>query len=208
VFIWQQLSSQTGDRTEQSNLEVVRLCLENPGLLEDITAGLSHQDADLVGDCAEVLTKVAEQRPDLVAPYVEGLAALLSHKKTRARWEAVHALSLVAALRPDAIKANFERLTNLLHHDNSVIVRDYATDTFGAYAQTSAEAARAAYPVLVDMLTLWDGKHAARALRGLGSVAKAAPDLEGEIMGIAQQYTRHGRGVVQKAAKALVKVLS
>lgn len=207
MTILTQLSSQTGDRTEGSNLEVVRLCLENPVLLEDIAAGLTHEDIDLVGDCAEVLTKVAELRPDLAAPYAGQLAPLLSYRKARARWEAVHALSLVAALRPDVIKANFERLVDLLHHDNSVIVRDYATNTIGNYARTSVEAARAAYPVLVDTLTLWKGKQAARALKGLGSVASAAPDLEGEIMGIAQQYTTHGRSVVQKAAKALVKAL-
>jgi hypothetical protein len=207
MSILSQLSSQSGDRTEQSNIEVTRLCLENPALLEDIAAGLTHKDADLVGDCAEVFTKVAEQRPELTAPYAENLAQLLTHKKTRARWEAIHALALVAPLSPDVIRAHFDRIREMIHTDPSTIARDYSVDAMGSYAQTSSDAAHAAYPVLLEALTLWDGKHTARALNGLANVARAAPDLEGEIMGIAQQYVTHGRAVVQKAARSLVKSL-
>ena len=207
MTILTQLSSQTGDRTEQSNLDVVRLCLENSILLEDIAEGLMNEDANLVGDCAEVMTKVAEQRPELVSPYAEKLAQLLGHKKTRAHWEAVHALALVAVLAPNVIEQHFGQVADLIRHDSSVIVRDYSVDMIGSYAETRAEAARAAYPLLLEALTLRDGKQAAHALNGLGKVAKAAPELEGEIMGIAQEYTSHGRSVVQKAAKALVKAL-
>ena len=62
MSILSQLSSQVGDRSEASNRKVVRQCLENPALLDEIAVGLKQQDAALLGDCAEVLTMVGSPR--------------------------------------------------------------------------------------------------------------------------------------------------
>lgn len=205
--ILNRLSSQLGDRTEQSNLEVVTLCLDQPALLEEIAAGLRSDEAALIGDCAEVLTKVAEERPELVAPYASALTALLTHKTTRVRWEAMHALALIAPEVPEIIRPLLPRLRRLIHDDLSVIVRDYATEAVGNYAKTSSQAAQAAFPILLEALTLWNEKHAGRALNGLSHVAAAAPELAGELHAIGLRYHDHGRGVVRKAAKGLLRTI-
>jgi len=62
------LSSSLGARSEAPNLQAAARCLAQPALLKELAAGLSGPDAALAGDCAEVLTHVAETRPDLVAP--------------------------------------------------------------------------------------------------------------------------------------------
>jgi hypothetical protein len=80
-----QLSSQSGDRTEASNREVARQCLENPHLLHEIAAGLFEPEPALVGDCAEVLTKVAKDNPVLIVPYADSLPALLLNKNSCVR---------------------------------------------------------------------------------------------------------------------------
>lgn len=207
MSILEQLSSQSGDHTEGSNIDVARQCLENPMLLEDIAEGLERRDADLVGDCAEVMTKVAEERPDLVAPYAEQLAPLLEHRKTRVRWEAMHAIALLAPVTPEIIRQYFDEIVTLLREDESTIARDYAVEAMGNYAQTGATEAEAAYPILLEALDLWEGKHAARALNGLVWVAAAAPDLQDDIMPVAQAFADHGRPSIQKAAKALLRAL-
>lgn len=181
MSILNQLSSQVGDRTEQSNLEVVALCLDQPALLAEIAAGLTRNEAALLGDCAEVLTKVAEERPDLVAPHANALTPLLAHKTTRVRWEAMHALALIAPELPQAIHSMLPRLREMIHNDSSVIVRDYATEAVANYARTGSQAAQAAYPILLEALTVWNEKHAGRALNGLSHVAAAAPELADEL---------------------------
>lgn len=103
MSIISELSSQVGDRSQSANHKVVVQCLDDPTLLADISAGLEHKNAALVGDCAEVMTQVAEQRPESVAPYAQALAPLLKHKATRVRWEAVHALAYIAAFNPETI---------------------------------------------------------------------------------------------------------
>jgi len=64
VGILSQLSSQVGDCTEAANRRVVAQCLANPDLLTEVLEGLKNKKAALVGDCAEVLTQVAEQSPE------------------------------------------------------------------------------------------------------------------------------------------------
>jgi hypothetical protein len=202
-----QLSSQTGDRTEASNRRVVVQCLDDPGLLSEIAEGLHRLDFRLIADCAEVMTKVAEYHPEWVAPYAGELAVLLNHPYTRVRWEAMHALAMVVDFTPLTIETLLPKLTEMLHSDQSVIVRDYATDVIACYASTGTAAAEAAFPLLVDMLSLWNGKQAAHALQGMVKIAEQLPEKRPELHLIADEYTHAGKPVVRKAAKALLKAI-
>ena len=84
-------------------------------------------------------------------------------------------------------------------------MRDYAVDAVGNYAATSEAAARAACPVLVAALPLWNEKQAAHVLEGLVHVISAAPGLAGGLRPLGERYRDDGRARVRKAAKALVK---
>jgi HEAT repeat protein len=202
-----QLSSQVGDRTEYSNRKVALKCLEQPTLLDEIVKGLKSKDAALPGDRIEVLTKVAEEHPEWVAPHAKQIASFLTHKTTRVRWEAMHALALVAAFKPQVIEALLPQLGEKIRCDPSVIVRDYAVQAIGNYAATSSKAAQAAYPYLRQALAAWDGKQAGHALNGLAKVAVAAPKLRDELRTIGVGYTSHRRGVVRKAAEKLLAAI-
>ncbi len=207
MSILSKLSSQVGDRSEYSNRKVAIQCLDDPDLIAEIAEGLNSYDVALVGDCAEVLTKIAEQHPDWVAPYAESLAALLNHKSTRVRWEAMHALALVAPSAPTVIGSLLPTLAEKIRKDSSVIVRDYATDAIANYAATGDSAAEKAYPLLKEALTVWQGKHAGHALKGLTNVARRIPALHDEIFAIAEAYSHSSKGVVRKAAKELLKAI-
>lgn len=201
------LSSQIGQRSEAANRDAAARCLANPALLDEVAFGLGHKDAALAGDCAEVMTMVAQAAPGLVAPFAEGLVPLLEHKATRVRWEAMHALALVAGRRPEVIGGLLPRLGELISSDGSVIVRDYATEALGNYAGTGPAAAEQALLYLRRALEAAGGKHAGRALDGMAKAVEAAPGLAGELVPLAEQYAGHERGVVRKAARGLLKRL-
>ncbi len=202
-----QLSSQLGDRTEAANRAVAAQCLRKPELLKDIADALTDANAALMGDCAEVLTKVAEVDPGLIVPYVERLVPLLGHGTTRVRWEAMHALALAAGLVPRLITRLLPQLQENLRKDSSTIVRDYVVEALGGYAGSGQAAAAKAFPLLAEALTVWGGKHAARALNGLARVAEQAPWHEPAIRTMAYEQLGSGRGVTRKAAKALLKTM-
>jgi hypothetical protein len=200
-----QLSSQVGDRTEEANRVAAERCLDHPELLADVAEALAGKDAALSGDCAEVMTKVAERSPGLVVPYFGQLAELLTHKTTRVRWEAMHALALIADLAPKRAAALLPRLEQLVRNDSSTIVRDYAVDAVAQIAKAGADVAERAYQLLREALTLWEGKHAGRVLNGLREVVGQAPQLALEALQIGLEYAGHAKPTVRKAAKALVK---
>jgi len=205
VSLLDQLSSQIGDRTEAANRWVSAECLTNPALLTEIAPGLESDDDALVGDCAEVMTKVASERPEWVAPYAEALSELLGHKKTRVRWEAMHALGLVAPFAPHVMDAVLPQLGEMLRTDKSVIVRDCAVMALGNYARVGQRAAEDVHPMLKEALTAWEGKQAALALEGLLNVVEVAPSLADAVSVLAQGFVGDQRARVRKAAKALIK---
>jgi hypothetical protein len=202
-----QLASSLGHRAEAANRAAAALCRQRPALLADIAAGLASDDAALAGDCAEVMTMVAESDPDLVAPFAPRLASLLAHTASRPRWEAMHALALVAALKPRLIARLLPTLEGLLRRDPSVIVRDYAVEAIAVYAGAGPAAAERAFAPLRAALALWDGKHAARALRGLAHVAARAPHRAPEVRALAYTHLGAGRGVTRQAARALLRAM-
>lgn len=135
MTILSQLSSQTGDKTEASNRQVASQCLLQPELLQEFEKGLTSDDTALVGDCAEVFTMVAEQKPELITSFAPSLIQLLDHKTTRARWESMHAISLIASSIPDQLSPVIPQLSSMIQNDKSTIVRDYAIDCLGNYAR-------------------------------------------------------------------------
>jgi hypothetical protein len=153
------------------------------------------------------MSGVARENPGLVARYAMELAPLVNHATTRVRWEAMHALALVATMDPRVIASLLPRLDEIIRLDGSVIARDYAVDAVGNYAGTAVTAARAAYPLLVDALTVYNGKQAGHALAGLARAVAADPGLRTELDPIVERYTESDRGVVRKAARALKKAI-
>jgi HEAT repeat protein len=207
MSILDQLSSQSGDLSEGSNRKVAGICLQNPDLLSEIAEGLKEKNAALAGDCAEVMTLIAEIHPEWTARYSASLAGLLSHKNTRVRWEAVHSLALTAREEPVVIEPILPALAGILRGDASIIVRDYATDAVANYASAGEAAAEAAYPLLKEMLSAWNGKHAGHALNGLIHVAEWQPSYHDELISIAEQFSNESRAVVRKAARDLLNRL-
>ncbi len=203
-----QLSSRVGSRTQDANAKVAQRCLADPRLLPEITGGLGSKDARLAGDCAEVMTKIAEQRPELVAPEAETLLALLSHPNGRVRWESAHATALVARHVPRLIRESLPRLQDIVRRDESVIVRDYVLDAVAGYGATGPKAAAEAFPLLRFGLDAWGSKHAARVLRGLVGVARAAPKLCAGIQKLAERFEEDDRPGVRKAATSLRRALA
>lgn len=205
--ILHQLSSQIGSKNQAANEAAAVQCLAEPALLDEIAEGLRSNQANLIGDCAEVMTMVAARRPDLVAPYVDLLAALLSHRTTRVRWEAMHAIALAAELVPDEVVRRLPQLEQMLRTDKSIIVRDYAVEALGNAAKAGAETAEQVYPLLKEAVYLWESRHVGRVLTGLCHVMASAPALAAEIAPFGQEFADHSKGTVRKAAKALSKAV-
>lgn len=205
MSILSQLSSQLGERKENANRAAAGMCLANPGLFMEIAEGLQSPNVALAGDCAEVMTMAAQENPQCVAPFAPLLSKLLFHKNTRVRWEAAHALAYSASCAPAVISSILPLLSEIIRADQSVIVRDYSIDILANYARVDVQSAAKAYPLLVEALAVWDGKHAGHALTGLANVLEKIPAHRAEITALCEPYLEDKRGMVKKAAKKIRK---
>ena len=205
IGILNQLSSPRGDLTEASNKRVSATVLGAPVLLDEIAQGLKSTDPKLAGDCAEVMTLVAEAQPDLVAPYADALIARLAHQNTRVRWEVMHCLAGIAARVPNKIAPIMRTLDDMIALDKSVIVRDHAIRTLGVYGSTSPTAARRVWPHLREALVLWDGKHASKALAAMQKLVRVDATLKTDAQKVARRFIEHKRVSVRTVAKRLLK---
>ena len=179
--------------------------LKRPALLAEIVSGLASADAKLAGDCAEVMTLVAAERPDLVSPHAHALIAQLDHRDTRVRWEAMHALAKIAASVPNRVSLAVPKLAEKIALDKSVIVRDYAIEALGEYGHTGATAARRAWPYLHEALTLWEGRHAGKVLEAMQKLIRVDATLRADVQDIAQGFVDHPSAKVRTAAKRLLR---
>ncbi len=200
-----QISSLTGDKTQQSNRSVAEQCLAKPSLLFEVEKGLTQSKTS--GDCAEVFTMVAETNPDLIIPHSNSIINCLDNKTTRVRWEAAHALSFIADKIPEPIEKHLGQLLNIFKNDKSIIVRDYTADIFSVYASTSSETAIQVWPELQKILTAWNGRHAGHAIAGLEAVARYHPELHQELYDLCEPLLQHKKKVIQKSANKFLKTL-
>ena len=203
--ILNQLSSQRGDKTEDSNKIVAEKCIANPRLLAEIAIGLEDKDKKLQSDCIEVFTLVSEKKPEFTVQYAENIVPLLYCKDAKTRWEAVHTLSYIADKIPDTISAILPALQSLIEKDHSTIVRDYTIDTIANYAKISAETSEEAYELLKFTLELWGEKHARQVLRGFNYVLDNISDYKAEINSLVQPYLTANKKIVATEAKKIIK---
>lgn len=207
MSIIDRLSSPRGMRGNEGNKEVTQLCLKHPELLKEIAAGLSDKNKKIIADCAEVMTETASENPELVKPFADQLFALLDHKYTRARWEAMHSIALITTLVPDKVLLLLPELEEKVQLDDSVIVRDYAVETIKQLASCGKKEAEKAFPVLLRMIQLHGGKHAARVMEGLCFCLEQHTNYAREIKKAIAPFEDNERGVIKKARKKLQSLL-
>ena len=199
------LSSQIGDRSEESNRHAAMQIRDNPDLLKDVSQGLRSNDAALAGDCAEVMTMVSETNPEWIVTYTRDLGALLTHNKSRVRWEAMHALANTAEISPESIQPFLPIIRRIIQSDKSIIARDCAVIALSGFAAASPQAAIEVYPLLQEALTVFEGRHAHHTMKGLEFVAIFYPEKVKEILNFIQPFENHKRGVIRKSALKLMK---
>lgn len=203
--LFTRLSSRAGDPTQQSNEAVAVACLSAPSLLHWIAEGLSHKDPKLAGDCAEVLTKVAESDPRLVCPYAEALLTSLQRTNNRIRWEAMHAVALISPYIAERVLAEIDNIQTLMLTDKSTIVRDYAIACLGNAASAGEDAAVVVLPLLKRGIDELGDKFLSKLLTAMTEIAKVMPRLAVEVLMYGYDYEHHSKSSVQKAAKKLIK---
>lgn len=208
MSILQELSTAQGDKTEESNHKVAHKCLDNSDLFYEVMEGLLQDKyKDVQADCAEVMTKVAEQKPDMVVPYADKLFPLLSSTGTKVRWEVMHTLALITPHIIELVAKNLNVIKGAAISDESTIVRDWSTQLIVNYAKTNSEAADKVFPILKMILETWKNKQAKRVFEGFEAVITYNHEKVQEVIELILPYKDNTRPVVKDAYASLTNVI-
>ncbi len=203
----QKLSTVRKINSNDANRAVAAECAADKTLLVQIAQGMLEKNAGIVADCAEVMTMVSEQNPELVAPFARELAALITTKNKRARWEATHALANVARLKPEIIAENFVKIESALFYDDSVIVRDYSIEILVNYALSDEQNMRKSVNILLRALSFWKERHAGRILVGLSKIALLSKEFAQDFLTVAKEFENSEKPSVKTAARKLLRAI-
>jgi hypothetical protein len=123
--ITDKLASAQGVRSEIPNQELAAAIVagnDNKAVRELIN-GLSARSPAVQSDCIKTLYEIGEQKPSLIARYVQEFIRLLDSRNNRLQWGAMTALHAIA---PEQSKELFDVLPRLaaVAEKGSVITRD------------------------------------------------------------------------------------
>ena len=180
------LSSRLGKREAGPNVEVAKLCVENPKYLSEIRDYLHSRDRRLQGDCAEVFAEVAKIKPELTAKYLGDLLSMLDTKNNRAIWESLAAISLVARLKADEIFPFRDKLFHLAEA-GSVIVVDGAVSTLGKVAAQRDVYSKEIFRKLLGILERCIPRDIPRMAEYIAPAVRADKPFKDEMSGVLER---------------------
>lgn len=123
------LASSLGRRDELPNqqlaAEVVKA--DDREAVEVLVGLLAHRKKDIRNDSIKTLYEIGEQKPALIAPFLDRFLSLLTHPDNRLQWGAMTAISHIARVMPEEV---YEQLPSILEaaDEGSVITHDQAVN--------------------------------------------------------------------------------
>lgn len=188
MSILEGLSSVYGEKPKVANKRVAEQCIANPLNIDEIADNIGNSNLKIAADCAEVMTMIAEEKPELISSYGKTLFSYLNHKKSNVRWECAHALALTAHTIGDIISEKLDYILKVVENDDSIVVRDYAIDILAGFAKIGEVEAKIAYSYLEKVLTAHNSRHAGHAIDGFLNIVSKTDQYDDEILKLIEPY--------------------
>ncbi|WP_048600771.1 hypothetical protein [Rubeoparvulum massiliense] len=201
------LASVCGEKPKAANKAVAMQCIANPSHIAEIADHIGNQNHKIGADCAEVMTMIAEEQPELISSYAPTLLDHLKHKKSNVRWECAHALALTAHTIGDLLLGKLDDFLRIIENDDSIVVRDYITDILTNLAKIGEAEAKAVYPYLTQALVAHNRRHAGHAIDGLIHIASITDSFDADIIRLIEPSLMAEKKAVAGKANKLIKLI-
>lgn len=178
----------------------------NNEILHEAIELVHHDDKNVRAGAAKIVEKVAEEKPELVAPSLQNLLPALDQPEFQTRWMIIHVMGLCAELNPEVALSAGSHIPELLSSD-SVALQDRAITYLGYIGALSPEEFTRVFPILCDALEAIP-KRASRVLESLVRCVVQANGKQSKVlMSIAERYADDESGAVKTQVRKLVGVV-
>jgi hypothetical protein len=132
---------------EQPNIELAKTLAETNDTkgIEEVVAGLKHENGMVANDCIKVLYEVGYIKPHIIAAYVVDFLQLLESRTNRLVWGGMTALATIAAYKPDEIFDNIDVVLRA-YKRGSVITIDSSITVFAELAKANTRYKTTLFP--------------------------------------------------------------
>lgn len=188
-------------------------------LAKDVLAGdvtilnqasiLIHHDSKSVrSGAAKIIEIVAEEKPVLLEPLLEGLIPALNYPEPQTRWMMIHTFGLCAKLQPELARAIFDTVLSGLEPTNGTCLRDRSVTYLGHMGSVSKADCDMCFPLLVEAFT----RHPDRITRVFESLERLAVWFDTRqkqvIKAYADKFADSESAEIRKRVKSIVKKIS
>jgi hypothetical protein len=138
---------------EQPNIALAKMLAETDDTkgIEEVAAGLKHENGAVANDCIKVLYEIGYMKPHLITAYVADFLRLLESKTNRLVWGGMTALATIAAYKPDEIFNNIDKVLRA-YQRGSVITIDNSITVFAELARADRRYKKRLFPVIENHL--------------------------------------------------------
>ena len=169
-----------------------------------LLAGLAGKDKRVKGGCAEILSRVSEDHPDVVYPHVDLFLKNLGAKEPILRWEAVCTVGNLAGVDArKAIAPHVPAMVSLLA-DKSIVLQGHAVRALAKVAVANPKVAPAILGALIDSVEHFAGSRVGYVVEAMESFA-AMKGLGGRVRAFLGPYCDSEHAPVAKKARKAMK---
>lgn len=117
-------------------------------ILEESVELVNFNDRNVRAGAAKIIEKVAEKKPDLVAPYLEKLLPALNAPEPQTRWMIIHAFGYCAKQKPGVAAKALDKAKEFLEADSGACLWDRSILYLGYLGVVSKENTKQIFPML------------------------------------------------------------
>lgn len=146
---------------------------------------LIHHDLKVVrSGAAKIIEKVAEEKPELVAPILSDLIPTFNYEEPQTKWMMIHTFGLCAKLQPNLSRDIFDTVLKYLEPTNGTCLRDRSIIYLGYMGSVSKLDCDKCFPLLIDSFA----KHPDRITRVFESLERLSDLLDSKQKQIIQEF--------------------
>jgi hypothetical protein len=174
-------------------------------ILAEAVTLLAHSDKNVRAGAAKIIEQVAVAQPQLVAGHLSDLFPALDAPEPQTRWMVLHTLGLCAALQPHIALRALPYAEAYIDAESGACLWGSAVIYLGYLGATSAQNARAVFPLLEHALHTIPGQ----AKNVLTAFLRMLDQIDGReravVAGYAAACTDHEKPTARKTARRLQK---
>ncbi|NQT29205.1 MAG: HEAT repeat domain-containing protein [Candidatus Saganbacteria bacterium] len=179
----------------------------NNEILKEAIQLVSCENKNVRAGAAKIIEKVAEKKPELVAPSLKKLLPSLCSPEPQTRWMIINAFGLTAKLNPLVAVKAFDKAKEFLSQNSGTCLWDRTICYLGYLGALSTRQAREVFPVLEKALKNIPNQ-SKTVLDGFIRMADVLDEaMKKKALSYANEYSNSAKSSVKSSAKKLAKKL-